>query len=209
MSQTDTTGSRPASHAPSATSMCDQKSPKPRSRFTLRTRSTRRAGSGKSASPADGNPRARQVRHVRDLNAIASPRRGRRERSLAPLGPPATTKRRSRDSTEAHGTVHLQAEQGRPYRDPAHEVDRSVDRVDKPTASTDAGAAHFFTEDGIAWPFVGNKLADRGLGRPVGLSDRARVGFGLDRQGRAAEGRDGRSCRPGRGPAVPVPGRRS
>ena len=114
-----------------------------------------------------------------------------RERALAPLRPPTTPKSRGRDGSELHGTIHLQSEQRRPHRDPAHEVDRAVDRVDEPTASPAPGAPHLFTKDRISWPFAGDQLTDRGLGRPVGFSDRGRVSFGLDRERRSPEGRKG------------------
>ena len=108
------------SAAPSATSMCAQKSPKPR-----RCQASKRAFGDGSGRARRGASRPRSGRCRRPGSA-----RRRRERAAAAHGPPAPAERGGRDDADAVG----EGDQRRPDRDPARVVPGPVDRVEDPAA---------------------------------------------------------------------------
>jgi hypothetical protein len=96
--------------------------------------------------------------------------------------PPAASQRRRGDQADhRHAVVH-QGDQGGPDRHPADEVLRPVDRIHDPLPGATAGGAELLADHRVPGSGPAQLAADQFLGRPIGISDRGQVRFGLHQQ---------------------------
>ena len=178
------------STAPSATSMWDQKSPNPRVRQTAWLSERKPVEPARFRPAADARVGERGVGQLADLGDLAARCLGQRPArpgAAARRRPPAPSERRRGD--HAHHDlvpVHQPDERG-PDGDAADVVLRRVDRVEHPAPRPAAGLPGLLAEHGVARPGPAQDVAQRVLGRPVGVGDRRQVGLGLDPQVERAE----------------------
>ena len=132
-SQSDTIGSIAMSNAPSATSMCCQKSPTPRVRQQRCDEREQLVADAVGVEALRGVPRERDLRVVerrdrRHADALAVAERAEPARRPTSACPSAGA-----DTTPTHELARvLEADQRRPDRHAAHVALRAVDRVDDP-----------------------------------------------------------------------------
>ena len=168
------TASTAPSTAPSATSMCAQKSPSPRAC------QARRASSRDVALEREAEDCIRHLRDRRHADGLAT---GECPRSS--LRPPPAPERRRRDDAEADDPRLLERDERRPDRDPARIVPSPVDGVEDPAARAPGRRAVLFPEDRVSRALGREQPSQLGLHRAIGLGDGREVGLRLDREARA------------------------
>ena len=154
---------------PSAISMYDQKSPKPRACHA------RRAIAGTSFSIANERTELSTVEIAETWT--------RSPFANAPAPRSAHQRRRQgrgRHDAELHDAFRFERDEGRPDRDAARVVARAVDRIDEPAARARALGALLFSQDRVAGAFVGEDAAKLGFDRAIRLGHRSKVGLRLD-----------------------------
>jgi len=118
---------------------------------------------------------------ARDPDPLAVP-----EGAFAAGRPPAAAQCRRRRDAADDPPLPLERDQGRPDRDPAGEVLRTVDRVEDP-ADRSAAAALLLAEDALAGALDCDPLSQGSLDCAVGVGYRCQVGLRLDAEVRGAE----------------------
>ena len=127
------------------------------------------------------------ARHLRDAHRLAVAERAAVERS-----PPTRSECRRRHDANRQGSLALERDEGRPYRDATRIALRAVDGVHDPTPIRGgSGDPELLAQHRVARARPGDHRTQLLLHGAVGLRDRREVGLGVDDEVGGTKARQG------------------